>query len=482
MSGPFFCLTPEGDGQISKRGKSKPVAHSGSAAHLRRIGVPALYVWPVLAMLAASIMLGGGGSPTPQAELMLQLVSVACALAMLFGPTAMTRLDGPPRAAWLVAGLVLLLPILQLIPLPPSLWQALPGRELARDALALVGADSQWRGWSLFPGRTLAGLLAIVPCAIGLLAVSRLPAEDRRWIAPTVAAMVLLSLLLGALQMAGGPASALRFYAQSNPGFLNGFQANRNAQADVLLIGLVAAIASASFLTLSVRRLNANIIGLLIVSLFALGVILTGSRAGIALLLVAFAFAALIWFGWKPRLLAGLLVAMPLGGLALWMSASSPAMRRVFERFGQSDDFRAELWADAWFAIAQYWPFGAGIGSAGPVLTSVERLEIVDVTAPNRVHNDYLELVLETGAFGPIVLAAIVAVIAWKTVLRLQRSSPQNPVETYFALAILAIIGLHSIVDYPLRSMSLAFLGSMGVGLLLARAPQGLRDTADGSQ
>jgi uncharacterized membrane protein len=64
------------------------------------------------------------------------------------------------------------------------------------------------------------------------------------------------------------------------------------------------------------------------------------------------------------------------------------------------------------------------------------------------------------------VLAAIL-VRRWTRRMRVAES-PAERAELAFAGAALALIGLHSVVDYPLRSMAMACLTGMGAGLLFA--------------
>ncbi len=388
---------------------------------------------------------------------------------MIFGPARLTNERPLPRSALAAAVLLLVLPVLQLLPLPPFIWQALPGRDVAQQSLALVGAENTWRPWSLFPGRTLAGLLALTPAVVMLMAVSRLELSERRWLAPVIAIIALFSVVLGAMQLAGGPSSALRFYSYSNPGFLNGFQANRNAQADILLIGLIASAISLAAMNAKRATRIFGILATALVAVFALAVVLTGSRAGMVLLLPVMIVAAAMWFGWGRKLVVSVGFLMPLIAAGAFLFSGSGRLRMVAERFSFDGEVRAELWADALFAIGQYWPFGAGVGSASPVLVASERLEVVDATRPNRVHNDYLELILEGGMFAIVISCCLAALVIWTTVRRMRRASAAVMLENYLAITVLAILALHSIVDYPLRSMSLAMLGAIAVGALFGR-------------
>src|SRR6476469_7056002 len=101
----------------------------------------------VAGLLAITMAVGGAGDSFPLLEMLLEL----CALATL-GYFALTRrswaLNLETRLALALLGLMLVLPLLQLIPLPPAVWQRIPGRESAvrLDQLMVWGS---WRPLSM---------------------------------------------------------------------------------------------------------------------------------------------------------------------------------------------------------------------------------------------------------------------------------------------------------------------------------------------
>lgn len=439
-----------------------------------RKALPSAQTAVVLVLTLAALIFGGGGSPAPRPELLVQLVAAAACIAWVLLPATDSAGNPVPASATpldrrllAMAGLVLAVPALQLVPLPPALWQALPGRELEVQALALVGAANSWMPWTISPARTLASLLAMLPPVVAMLMVSRLDESGRRTCILAIAALGLVSVGIGTLQLAAGPADWVTFYPDS-AGRVFGFQANRNAEVDVLLIALVAG--AAVFATWQRRNITALIALAAFCLIMVLGAALTASRAGIALVPIAVLFSALILYqrGMAARRiglwLAGSFIAVVVAGALL---RGNGAIDRVLTRFTSGEDFRAELWTDAWYAIGQYWPLGSGTGTVVPVLIGVERLEVVDVTVPNRVHNDFLELALEAGVPGVLALTAtlvLLGMIAWRA---WRGRSAANRPQILFAGATLIIIALHSVVDYPLRSMALAHLAGVAAGLLV---------------
>ena len=432
----------------------------------------------LVAFIVLAMALGGGGSPSPLPEMLLEWA----ALTVLAGVALLDRHDAPwPRQALVFAIALLALPALQLVPLPPAIWQALPGREIEDAALKLVQAGHRWMPWTLSPPRTLASLLALIVPVTTVVATAFASPRGRTIALTAIAAMTLLSAAIGAGQLAGGPHSALRFYAASHVEDLTGFQANRNAEADVLLVGLFALAALAYGNPRRLRQGGAVACAAVAVLLGG-AVLLTASRAGIALLVVATGVAALgvglrpsaqAWRArMRPHAMLGLsgAVLATVAGLA-WAVAGNPVLGRIGQRFAGGSEPRPEIWRDTLFAIGQYWPWGSGIGTFVPVFVAAERLEAVNSSYPNRAHNDFLELTLESGAPGLALLAILAGLLTWRWVIRWRAGpTPMERAELYFGAATLVLIGLHSSVDYPLRSMALAALAGVASGLILAPA------------
>lgn len=423
-------------------------------------------VMVAMAMVAAGIVLGGGGTTNPLTEVLLQLLAAALMIAWAAAPGRAPRaLSGWPLA---ICAIVVFLPAVQLIPLPPSIWQALPGREVERASLALVGAADRWMPWSIAPAQTLAVLLAMIPPLATMCMVASLDDDGRDNVLRVVLTLCLVSVGLGALQIAAPPGMTPTFYPYHHTGFVIGFQANKNAEVDVLLIGLLAT--AAVYMARPARRRHGTAMILTgaaaLVLLF--GAIFTGSRGGI-LLIPAAVLAALLMmqkdsiFGRRTMIViaASALVALA----SAWTLRDNAALGKVAARFAADKDFRTELWTDTAYAIGQYWPVGGGMGTFVQLMTPVERLEVLDETVPSRAHNDFLELLLESGVVGPLVLAILAICVAFMIVKAMKRKEVTRP-HLYFAVATFFIIAAHSVVDYPLRSMSLAMLSGVAAGLV----------------
>jgi O-antigen ligase len=439
------------------------------------------------AFIACAIVLGGGGSPNPGTEILLQLVFVAAGLAWIWVPSRRGSIPIPrARTFWLICALVLVLPLAQLVPLPPGLWTAFDGHGDRAAALSLVGREHSWQPLSHSAPRTLAAVLAIIPALFAFFAAASLDARGRQWLVGAIAIMTLVAALYGALQVSLGPQGSHVLYSGTYR-TLTGFQANRNSAADVLLIGIAATAAFLlpSLLASETRdagrhrsatvadRGRALVVLAVLTAVLFFATILTASRTGIVLLPLVLIGVWLILlpamadFG-RLRFIPGFaaLAIIPGAAFAAWLAGNS-ALGTVAERFIFSDDPRHELWRDGWFAVKQAWPVGVGVGGAQPAMIAAERLEVLDPYLPNRVHNDYLELALE-GGLPAVILLAIIAVLLAAAIWRSWRSRPEERQLTVFGIVVLMVAAVHSLVDYPLRSMALACLIGTGAGMLMS--------------
>jgi O-antigen ligase len=254
---------------------------------------------------------------------------------------------------------------------------------------------------------------------------------------------------------------------------MTGFQANHNSQADVLLIAIMAAAAVIRALARRsfdrARRATLLAGGFVLAGCLSIGVVLSASRAGMALLGLALPMAVIL-IAPVLRLTWWRVAAVALGGMLL--AAGSVALLyhndnigQAVNRFESVTDLRPEIWKDAAFAMHQYAPVGSGMGSFLPIFQAVERLNVVDDRYTNRAHNDYLELAIEAGIPGMLGLAAMVGVVGWCLFRAVRLGLFRG--EQLWATATLLLLAVHSVIDYPLRSLSLTCIAAVGVAFIL---------------
>jgi len=425
----------------------------------------------IIAMiLLVAFAFGGGGSRYGLANLAVQLAALG-ALAARWDIVKQFWRESPMllRIAILAS---FALPVLQIIPLPESVWSALPGRELVSRSLALVGDGGTWRPFSVDPLRTLLALTALITPMAVLWAGWSLARErliDMGWL---VVGFGLFTILLGAAQL-GAPTESATLYGSRDPGaILLGTFANRNSTGLFLTfaLGLVAVLpAPRPHPALLPARLAVG-------AMLLLGVVLTQSRTSLVLsllpLLLAAARAA-VWGLGKGKgqrgkssviIVAGT-AALLAAGLGTVLVTAPGRVSDTLERFEAKDDPRRFIWDDATFIAGRYWPLGAGIGSFDEIYQVDESLENLSLRKPGRAHNDFLELAIEAGAPGLGLAALWLVLVGWLSWAA--RHSPQRWIAWSGSTFLLAI-ALQSITDYPLRNQTILALAGFAL-LLLAR-------------
>lgn len=439
-------------------------------------------------LLVASIVFGGGTRPGFLSDVILQLATLPVLVAVAWAWKR--RLLG--RDAYLAIGfcaVLVIVPVLQLLPLPPSVWTALPGRAEISAVHQLLENRIPWASWSVAPHFTAQAALSLLPPITLFLAVLQLDNRERRVLSLVLLAVGLLSVLLGLVQLAQGELSPLRFYATTNHHDAVGFFANRNHFAALIycLMLMAAAWLPHTGEDRTPRRENGaplmnGIPHMVQVTAVAatLAVLIAGeamarSRGGLLISLAALAGCGLIA---SPVFLVKTTDKTPKRllfstlALAILLSAQFASLK-IIDRFAgdASADGRIAYGRNTIAAARNYGPAGTGVGTFTVVYQQFQRVEdeVLDAFA-NRAHNDVLEAILESGIVGVIVMMAFVV---WygRQVRQVWRRS-KNPGDPDLMLQraaslIVALLAVHSLVDYPLRTGAVMAVAAMACALLL---------------
>lgn len=424
------------------------------------------------ALLLAAFAFGGGGFGAPLGNLTVQLIALGVLAAKQASFAAFWRESPFLLRLMIVASLAL--PILQIIPLPESVWSALPGRALVASAFDQAGQSGGWATYSVEPIRTLLALTALVTPLAVIWAGWTLPRDrliDLGWL---VVACGIVTVLIGTVQLSV-PSESATLYGSREPGsILLGTFANRNSTGLFLTFALgLAALLPAPRPHPAVLPARLAVCALLLVA-----VVLTKSRTAIVLALLPVALGLIRALGatlaarnkdraarrWLMIGLGALALVLVVGVGGLVVTAPG-RIGDALERFEAKDDARRLVWEDAVYSADRYWPAGAGMGTYNELSDVDESLENVTLRRPGRVHNDYIELAIEAGAPGLALAAMWAVLVVWLT-WRARGSAMRWA--GWAGSAFILAIALQSITDYPLRNQTILALAGFAL-LLLAR-------------
>jgi O-antigen ligase len=301
-----------------------------------------------------------------------------------------------------------------------------------------------------------------------------------------VAALVcgtVAGVLLGALQVTSGEldSSPWYLYPEASFGVAAGFFANGNHMATLLLATLpflAALFASPHGRNIGRNRAVQAIAAALALLIFV-GLILNKSLAGYALAPPVVAAGALILLNprsrWR-RLVLIVSAALLLGSIAV-LATSSVRNGQFASDAPTAVESREEMLSTTAKALRDFLPWGSGLGSFRSVYQLYENpAEVGDVYVIH-AHNDYVELALETGVPGILL---IVAFLAWwaRAAFRSWRYPDGGPYARAASIASAAILA-HSVVDFPLRTAAIQAVFAMCLALLVERVPAPVRSTSD---
>jgi O-antigen ligase len=228
------------------------------------------------------------------------------------------------------------------------------------------------------------------------------------------------------------------------------------------------ALASLLFLSATGRLAWAVAAALGVLLLFVLA--LSGSRSPWLYLFALLTLSA--WWYRRNQKYAALLIAsvVLIPGFALmqwvvqlpWFAAPVPAVtsfQRLFEF--ASGSIRLELWREAWFIFLQSSLLGVGWGQFawqhfeyGAMFKSSGLSGLY-----NHAHNIVMQLLAETGLVG--ALAVLGGVVIWLHGLRRMAFD----IYLWWLLGLLAIIGIHSMLEFPLWYSHFLGIAALLLGL-----------------
>lgn len=414
---------------------------------------------PVIAgavLLMALVSFGGASRADALTQPFIRIVSVLVIAVIAWRFTAQNWRRIRVPAMLLIAFVILCM--VQLVPLPPGLWRALPGHARFAQLLLSNGFEVGWRPWTMTPDYTLNALLATLPGFAVLLVLGSMSNEQFAKVPLALLVTVALCALLGLMQLYSHWPYP---YAITNFGTPVGFFANRNHAA--LLLAMTFPI-SAYCLTDSARRSGRTelpyVALFVMMSVGAIALLLVnGSRGGLIAALFGFAGGVAIvlrtqishWDRRKILAVAGVAaLVLSLIMVLFTYSARDLAMERLYDPQVASE-LRLKALPTLFLLARTYFPFGSGLGSFDPVFRVVEPDSMITNVYLNHAHDDWLELVIETGVIGLGLLLLFTGWVVAKSWKAWQHASHGCLLERLGSILFLQL-GAASAFDYPVRT------------------------------
>ena len=453
-----------------------------SASVTAKVGAKGPVLFGTLAaLLVLAPLFRGGNRPLPL--LLLEGLALLGLVAYVISHS-----EGEPwlpHAAPLrwALGLLLAYPLLQLVPLPFSVWSALPGHEPYVRVLAQLGEAPGARPLSIHPIATEFAWLALLPCVAAFALVAQLGRRQVRALVMIFVGVALAEAVLGILQTGVGRDSILHLGNRFAGSGATGTYVNRNHFGGLMAMALPILVAVWAAETLPTRdasgeilrghprhadaRLARRIAWSLAVALALAALLFSRSRAAIGFGLAAFGATslALVWSAATVR------VRIALGVVAsvAFLLAAYAGLTPIVERFSPDDlslgyEGRLRLAGTALRAGLDFLPFGSGLGTFGDVFQRYQGVNLVGYV--DHAHNDYAEAFVDLGVagIGVIVLMAFAVLARWAAIARGHVSRSLGMLQVAAGFSVLALAA-HGAFDFnfhiPANAIYFAFLAGV---------------------
>jgi O-antigen ligase len=402
-------------------------------------------------VLLAALFLGG--RPKGIGDAVVHAIALgALGLAAWRWPVARRSRLQQTFFALLVAAISIV--VLQLIPLPADVFARLPQRAQILAQLRVAGLDPGWLPMTLDWWGTVRATLALLSFLAMWMLCSTLPHAQRVQLLQLAVATAVPLALLGFVQASG----------KLDTTGATGVFANRNHFATLMAMLVPFAIAAARQAQQR-RTIDHGLVWYGAATALLLAAAMSFSRAG-SLLAGLSAVTAMMWLGshnrHDSRWRASFAVAIAV--LAIGYFASDRLLARFHSDLGT--DLRWQYFQNAWDVFRSYLPWGSGLGSFRFVYAQAEPMSSLgEFTFALYAHDEWLQVGIEAGLPGLILMAGFVGLVVVLTIRLLRMGAQADPWAKAAAIATLVPL-LHSLVDYPLRTLACSTLLALGLSIL----------------
>ena len=378
---------------------------------------------------------------------------------------------------WLLGALCVWV-IITLLPLPVD-W--FPDKRLMLSRIGennFLGTPSKYLTISNAPAETIRSFLAFGPGGLGLTVACLLKKQQRTLIFYVLSGLGVISICLGFGQIFLGPNSEFYLWEITNRDSAVGVFSNANHQT---IFAVILLCPITYYCAEHLRKFRNNMfdgVGQLTLNfvLFAftiIGVTIGGSLGGYLLFIVAIIFS--IIFLSPQKIISKRNALFFFSGLMIILGAvlaifNSPRVSRLgHTSFGDGDLSRIGILAKLRLIIEEYGLTGTGFGSFEVIYPFYEDLGNIPTKFVPHAHNDWLEWYVELGLPGLLILFVFVVCVL-KNFIALSKLPPEMTVlQSKLAALSVTLLGLHSLIDYPLRTPFLALVFATMLGMSLSQ-------------
>jgi O-antigen ligase len=381
--------------------------------------------------LFVGLTIGGGTRPGLVTDSIVEVIAILSAAFVLSGPASAPI----SRSVKLMCAAIIAVMVLQIIPLPIAVLNPFRG-EIIQQALESAAGTASTSFITLGFGRTMEAMIFMIAVLGFFLAVLRLQPEKVVELIPFFLLGVVCNIIAGAIQFSISEEVAIEGLLSYK--ITAGLFANINHFSTLLFITIPFLV----YFGIIKGALKIGLAGLVAILIMLLA---AGSRAGVAIGLMI-TVLSLFFLSARSRLGSSLVVllfgALSFYGMQVWTRFEARELDREFGRLEFARTTLAGIWDN--------WLLGVGYGTFERAYQIYERPEMIFRVYVNHAHNDYLEIIFEGGIIAAFLIAVyliLVHVQVWR-----HRGDALRKVAYLSMLFIL----LHSLVDYPMRTIGLA--------------------------
>ncbi len=347
----------------------------------------------------------------------------------------------------------------------------------------MLAQPQPWRPVSINPDLTYNSALSLLLPFSMFILLAQSTDRQLKLVANVILCGAIASAFIGLIQLAN-PDAWINIFSASDPGTSTGLFANRNHHA-LLCAMMIPLITTLLVHMAGTPPFKLQLLGTFGAIFFALCALLTGSRSGLASLLLAVLGSGLIVFFdllkrqsgtfaytgqnlktrfGTPKLL--MILAVPVVIASTVLVARQSALGRLFDQ-DVSQDRRIALLQPMLEVAYKYWPVGSGFGSFVAAFRIDEPFTNLTDTYMNQAHNDWLQFAMEGGLPAAMILLSFVV---WTVVsgarVWLAPVAASTAAMARLGFLWLAMLGLASVSDYPLRTPIMMAVACVAIVML----------------